>query len=215
MKETHDLNRRTIDGKETFDIVGKNARNLLKSFDEVVAMSVITKNNLNSLSKNVEYLIEMGFKCINLLFDYSQDWQDEDLDEIRKQYNKIAEIYANKILQECDVEIPLIDDKIKTYIKEEYNCNEDCKFGMKTINIGTDGNFYPCMQFVNNKDFIIGNCKDEIDINARLNLINNFNKGNELCKNCAIRKRCKHTCPCKNYILTNDINELSPVVCET
>ena len=152
MKETHDLNRRTIDGKETFDIVGKNARNLLKSFDEVVAMSVITKNNLNSLSKNVEYLIEMGFKCINLLFDYSQDWQDEDLDEIRKQYNKIAEIYANKILQECDVEIPLIDDKIKTYIKEEYNCNEDCKFGMKTINIGTDGNFYPCMQFVNNKD---------------------------------------------------------------
>lgn len=171
MKETQDLNRKTIDGKGTFDVAQKNARMLLNSFDEVVAMSVITRNNLSSLSQNVEYLIEMGFKYINLLFDYSQDWKDEDLDEIEKQYNKIAEIYADKILQECDVEIPLIDDKIRTYIKDKYNCNEDCKFGMKTINIGTDGNFYPCMQFVNNKNFIIGNCKDGIDIIARTNLI--------------------------------------------
>lgn len=61
---------------------------------------------------------------------------------------------------------------------------------MKTINIGTDGNFYPCMQFVNNKDFIIGNCKEGIDINARLNLIKSSKKENETCKNCSIRKRC-------------------------
>ena len=40
-------------------------------------------------------------------------------------------------------------------------------------------------------------------------------KENETCKNCSIRKRCKHTCACRNYVLNNDINELSPVVCET
>lgn len=215
MKETHDLNRKTIDGNGTFDIVEKNAKKLLNSFDEVVAMSVITRNNLSKLSNNVEYLINMGFKYINLLFDYSQDWKDNDLYEIKKQYNKIAEIYANKILQECDVEIPLIDEKIRTYIKDEYNCNEDCKLGMETINIGTDGNFYPCMQFVNNQNFIIGTCKDGIDINARLSLIKNSKKENDICKNCAIRKRCKHTCACRNYILTNNINKLSPVICET
>ncbi len=215
MKETQNLNRKTIDGKETFDIVQKNAKKILKSFNSVVAMSVITKNNLVNLSKNVEYLIEMGFEYINLLFDYSQDWQDEDLEEIRKQYNKVAEIYADKILKEYDVEIPLIDDKIRTYIKGEYDCNEDCKFGKKTINTGTDGNFYPCMQFVNNKDFIIGNCKDGMNKKAIINLINNSKKENETCKNCTIRKRCKHLCSCRNYILTNNINELSPVICET
>ena len=85
-------------GNGTFNIVGKNAKKLLNCFDEVVAMSVITINNLSNLSKNVEYLIDMGFKYINLLFDYSQDWQDKDLYEIKKQYNKIAEIYAEKIL---------------------------------------------------------------------------------------------------------------------
>ena len=215
MQESHDLNRKTIDGKETFNIVEKNAKKVLNCFDDVVAMSVITKNNLSNLSKNVKYLIDMGFKYINLLFDYSQDWQDKDLYEIKKQYNEIAEIYAKKILQESDVEIPSIDEKIRTYIKDEYNCNEDCEFGMKTISVGTDGNFYPCMQFVNNKEFVIGNCKDGIDINARMNLIKNSNKENEICKNCTIRKRCKHTCACRNYIVTNDINKISPIVCET
>lgn len=215
MKETQDLNRLTIDGKETFDIVEENAKKLLKTFNSAVAMSVITKNNLKQLSENIEYLIEIGFKYINLLFDYLQDWQDDDLEEIRKQYNQIAEIYANKILKEYDVEILLIDEKIKTYVKDEYNCNEDCKFGMKTINVGTDGNFYPCMQFVNDKKYIIGNCKDGIDEKARENLINSAKKEYEICKNCTIRKRCKHTCGCRNYILTNDINELSPIICET
>ena len=109
----------------------------------------------------------------------------------------------------------MIDDKIRSYIQEEYDCNEDCKFGMKFINVGTDGNFYPCVQFVYNKDFIIGNCKDGIDINARLNLIKNSKKEKEVCKNCSIRKRCKHLCSCKNYSLTGDINELSPITCET
>ena len=215
MKSTHDLNRLTVDGKGTFDIVEKNAKKLLESFDTVVSMSVITKNNLTNLSKNVRYLIDMGFKYINLLFDYSQDWKDEDLDELRKQYNEISEIYANEILNECDVEIPLIDDKIRTYITDGYNCNEECDLGIKTINVGTDGNFYPCMRLVYNKDFLIGNCKNGIDVKARTNLIKTAKKEIEICKKCAIKKRCKHTCACRNYSLTDDINGLSPIICET
>lgn len=214
-KLSHDLNRLTINGKGTFDIVEKNAKNLLNSFDTLVAMSVIVKNNLKYLSKNVQYLIDIGFKYINLLFDYSQDWQDEDLDELRKQYSEIAEIYSNKILQECDIEIPLIDNKIKTYIMDGYNCNKECDLGIKTINVGTDGNFYPCMRLINNKDFIIGNCKNGIDRKLRENLIKRSKKENEICTKCAIRKRCKHTCACRNYSLTNDINELAPIICET
>lgn len=214
-QKTHDLNRLTIDGKGTFDIVERNAKNIIKNFDSVVAMTVITKNNLKYLSENVDYLIELGFKYINLLFDYTQNWQNDDLIEIKNQYNQIANIYADKILKEYDVEIPLIDDKIKSYIKEGYNCNSDCQFGMKTINVGTDGNFYPCMQFVNNEKFIIGNCKDGIDTDARINLIKNSKKENEICKTCSINKRCKHTCACRNYVLTDDVNSLSPIICET
>lgn len=215
MKKTQDLNRKTIDGQGTFEVVSQNAKKLLNNFYNIVAMPVITKNNLFNLSNNVEYLINLGFKSVNLQFDYLQDWQDEDLCEMKNQFSKIAEVYANKILEESDVEIPLIDEKIKSYINDDYNCNEHCKLGMKTINVGTDGNFYPCMQFINNSDFIIGNCTDGVNIAARNNLIKKSAKENEICKKCIIRKSCKHTCACRNYALTKDINELSPFLCET
>ena len=215
LKETQDLNRITFDNKGSFDIVEKNAKKVLNTFDSVIAMVAVTKNNLHYLSKNIEYLINLGFNHINLQFNYLDNWQDDDLKEIKKQYSKIASIYADKIMQECDLEIPIIDDKIKTYVNDKYNCNDNCQFGMKTINVGTDGNFYPCMQFVNYDEFIIGNCKDGIDKQARLNLIKNSKKEQNICKKCAIRKRCKHTCECINFITTSDVNDLSPIICET
>ena len=214
MEDTQNLNRVTAEGKETFEKVSKNARKLLYNFENVTAMVVVTKNNLEKLSENVKYLISFGFESINLLFNYLDNWEDKDLEKIKEQYNNIAEIYYDKILKEEDIEIPLIDEKIKTYIKG-YDCNEECNLGMKNINVGTDGNFYPCVQFVKNEQFIIGNCEEGIDFRKREKLILNSKKENDICKNCAIKKRCKHTCSCKNYMLTKDINKLSPIVCET
>ena len=214
MKRTHDLNRLTIDGKETFDIVFNNSKKIINKFPRVVATLVICKNTLKNLAENVEFLYKIGFKHINLLFDYFQNWTDKDLPEIKKQYSNIAQIYTNKILSNKDFNISLIDDKIQSYIKEDYNCNENCKMGIKLIILGTDGNLYPCMQFVKNKKFIIGNCENGIDFNARANLVKNSRKEDMLCKKCSINKRCNHTCSCKNYILTKDINKLSPIICE-
>lgn len=214
LKDVQNLNRVTQNNEGTFDIVEKNAKKLLKSHKNVVAMIVVTKNNISKLKESIEYLIEIGFKKFNLLFDYTQNWQDEDLKIIKKQYSKIAEIYYNKILKEEDIDIFVFDEKINTHIKEGYNCNKDCKLGIKSINVDLDGNFYPCMQFVGDKKYLIGNCKEGIDFEARNKLINQAGKESEICKKCLINKRCKHTCACKNYFLTKDINGLSPLVCE-
>ncbi len=214
IKETQDLNRVKVNGDSTFEIVEKNAKKLLNNHKSVVAMVVVTKNNINMLSENIEYLINIGFKSINLQFDYLYNWQDEDLKIIKEQYRNAAKVYEKKILNEEDMDIIVFDEKIRTYINEEYNCNEDCNLGIISVNVGTDGNFYPCMQFVGDKKYIIGNCKSGIDIEKRKKLIEQSGIENEICKKCAINKRCKHTCACKNYLTTKDINGLSPIVCE-
>ena len=177
-------------------------------------MIVATKNNIEKLPDSIEYLKDIGFKKFNILFDYLVDWQDEDLEVIRKSFSGVAEIYYEELLKENDLDFLLFDEKIKTHIREDFNCNDDCKLGMKNINVGTDGNFYPCMQFVGLEEYVIGNCEAGIDIEARNNLLNNSKKENEICKECAIRTRCKHLCPCKNYLTTQDMNGLSPIICE-
>lgn len=213
--ETQNKNRRTKNGEETFTIVEENAKKILENFNIVVAMMVVTKNNIKNLSENINYLIELGFRSINMQFNYLDDWQDQDLSEIKKQYKQVADIYAKAIQNEVNIDIPIIDEKIKTYIQPKYNCNQDCQLGIKTIHIGTDGNFYPCVQFVNHKEFRIGNCQQGINVKARKKVIENAKQENELCKSCLINKRCKHTCACRNYRITNAINEVSPLICET
>lgn len=213
-EKVQNLNRVTADGRGTFEVVFKNAKKLLEAFDYTAAMVVVTKNNVRELENSVNFLINTGFKIINLLFDYTENWQDEDLDIIRTQFEKVGEIYYQKIKSEKDISILLFESKIKSYINEKKFCGDECTLGMKNVNIGTDGNIYPCMQLVDTQEFIIGNCKKGIDKNAREKLINNSQKELEVCKTCAIRKRCKHTCACRNYMTTKDINEVSPIVCE-
>ena len=214
-KETQNINRIATNGEGSFNIVEKNAKKILSQIDNVIAMPVITKNNLGNLSNNVKYLIDLGFKKINLQFNYMDNWESEDLPKIEEQYNEVAKIYENKLLQEENIDIFSIDKKIKTYIKKGYDCNNDCKLGMKSIDVGVDGDFYPCEQLVGNKQYVIGNCKTGIDEIARMKIVQEAKKENEICKKCSIRNRCKHTCACMNYMLTKDINELSPLVCET
>ena len=213
-EKSHNLNRVFENGKGSFDIVKQNAIPLIDKFKEKVAMMVIAKNNINCLSENIEYLYSIGFRRFNTLFNYSEDWNDEDLIVIERELKKVAKFYYDKMMKNENIDIPLIDDKIKTHVDGTYNCNENCLAGMKSVNVGIDGNYYFCMQFVYNKDFIIGNCRNGIDFKARNDVLEKIGIEKEECKNCAIKKRCKHLCPCKNFILTNDPNELSPVVCE-
>lgn len=215
IKESHDLNRIMANGNGSYDKVLENSKKVLKYFKDAVAMCVLTKNNLKYLTDNVKYLTDLGFYYINILFDYTADWKDEDLEEIRRQYEAVAEIYKNRMLKGKKIYIPLFDEKIKTYVKYGFDCNKTCKLGMKSVNVGTDGNFYPCVQFVGNKEFIIGNVSNGIDVAARKRIIQKSGKEIDICKNCKINKRCKHTCACKNYSITKDVNELSPLVCET
>lgn len=214
-EKSQNLNRLTIDDKSTFDIVAKNAKLLLDKFNKAVAMMVLTKNNLTYLQDNIQFLIKIGFTRINIQFDYKYDWQDSDIPEIRRQFEKVAEIYYENMMKNKDVDILFISEKIKTYVKNGYNCNDDCNFGNRYVNVGTNGNFYPCMQFVDNNDYIIGNCKEGIDEVKRQKIIKKSKKENETCKTCSIRNRCKHICPCKNYLVAQDANVLSPIICET
>ena len=213
--EAHDKNRVYQNGKDTFSIVSQNAKLLLENFKgKVIANKVITKNTLNTLPQDVAFLFELGFKEIYTLVDYRASWNDDDLILLKEKLTEVSKIYANEMMKEKDVIIPVFDEKIKSFIYDSYNCNENCSMGMTTINVGVDGNFYPCMQFVGNSKYIIGNCKDGVDVKARINLINNSKKEIDICKECDYRKRCKHTCSCKNYTLTGDINGLSPITCE-
>lgn len=208
------LNRNTLDEKGSFDIVENNAKKIIKAFNNVVAMVVVTKNNIEKLEESVKYLLQIGFKSVNLQFDYTAKWEDRDLQVIKEQYSRVGQIYYEEILKERDINIGIIEEKIKTYIEGKYDCNKDCEFGLKTVNVGTDGKIYPCMQFVYEIDFEIGDCKDGIRFDKRNKLLEKLYKNQIICEQCNLKKRCKHACYCRNYMITRNMYEVSPITCE-
>lgn len=214
-KETHNKNRRTYQDTDTFDIVCDNARELLKSVHRVVAMPVITKNNYKEMTENARYLFSVGFNHVNCAFDYTANWQDEDIESLREEYNKLAELYYEKTKNNNDFSLLPFDAKITSYIKNE-NCEERCIIAKKHINVASNGKFYPCMQYVGKEQYEIGDIKTGLDFN-KIEVLREYavKNHNDICKTCKVKNRCSHTCGCLNIIVSGDFAKTSALVCET
>ena len=118
------------------------------------------------------------------------------------------------MLSKQNINIPIFDEKIKTHVESNFDCNQSCLQDRNSVQVGVDGKFYFCVQFVYNSEYIIGDCKNGLNSELLKNILSKIGKENDECKECVIKTRCKHKCPCKNYILTNSANELSPIICE-
>lgn len=212
--ETQNKNRTTHLNTETFNIVYENAKKLIKSINRLVAMPVVTKNNYMDMTENAIFLFNLGFKHINFAFDYLASWNDEDLVLLKKEYQKLAELYYNKTKNGDIFYLLPFDDKISNYIKER-KCEENCVLGAKHVEIGANKKIYPCTQYVGKKEYEIGDTTYGID-DDKLKKLKSKLIFNELdvCKECGISTRCKHTCGCLNLITSNNPLVTSPLVCE-
>ncbi len=214
MDKTQNKNRIMLNGKSTYDIVSENAKKLLKVSNKVCAVPVITKNNVSSMYENVLNLLELGFKKISLQFDFNAKWDDNDLEIIKREMKKISLLYIEKMRAENEFSILVLDEKIRSYIDEKMDVNNDCSVGLKGANVGTDGNIYPCMQFMYKPEFVIGNCSEGINKEKQKEIHDILKQELDLCKECTIRRRCNHTCSCINYAMTGKATEVSPFTCE-
>ena len=214
-KETQNKNRLTHSGEETFNIVSENAKKLVKNIIKLVAMPVITKNNYINMTETTKFLFDLGFNYVNCAFDYTSDWTDEDLEPLKKEYEKLANLYYEKSKNGDNFYLLPFDNKITDYIQEK-NCNENCKIAIKHVNIGTNKRIYPCMQFVGIDEYEIGNTTIGIDEEKKNKLREKLViQEYDVCKECAIKTRCKHTCGCLNLLTTGNPLTTSPLICET
>lgn len=212
-EETQNKNRVNYKGEGTFDIASDNAREVIKSVKRVMAMPVVTKNNYKDMTKNARYLFDMGFCYVNCAFDYTANWNTEDLPSLREEYEKLAELYYEKTKNNNDFYLLPFEDKIDTHIKGR-NCEEKCQLGIKHVNVSASGKIYPCMQFVGNEKYEIGDTERGINEEKRKNLRHYAVEENPLCKDCKINKRCKHTCGCLNIMTSGDAGKTSGLVCK-
>ncbi len=213
VQAAHDCNRVYPDGQGSFDQLQQRAKALLKLQPYAPAMMTISPNTVQYYAQGVDYLYGLGFRYLICSMDYAGAWTDETLEELRKQYLKLAKWYRRMTIREEKFYLSPFEVKISSHIHRTNYHQERCELGKKQLSVAPDGKLYPCVQFVGDEAYCIGDVFSGVNEDKRMALYGINEAEKESCTTCAIRDRCNHHCACLNRQVTGDIRKVAPSLC--
>lgn len=209
----HDANRIDKNGKSTFASISDKIDMLLNYRPYAPVLMVVSPNTVQHYADSVKFLYQKGFRYLICSLDYSGNWSPTNMRILNKEYKKLADFYIEKTLSEDKFYLSPFEVKISSRINCDHYKSERCELGKKQISVAPDGSLYPCVQFVDKPFYSIGNVKDGINEERRQELFARNDEEKKSCVDCAVNKRCNHTCGCLNLQTTGSIDTVSPVLC--
>jgi len=211
--EAHNAHRIAADGGPTHRQVSAAARQLLETRPYAPALMTVNPDTVRYYRESVEYLYGLGFRYLICSLNYAADWDKKALDELKRQYIKLAEFYYDRTVAEDKFYLSPFEVKISSHVHNKTYCHERCELGQHQISVSAGGGLYPCVQFVGDDRYRIGDVVHGIDEAARLRLFRRNEEEKPGCDVCAIRARCNHYCACLNKQATGSIDQVSEVLC--
>ena len=197
--EIHDYMRMTCDGKGTHDVINENIKRFVSHRPEgnYYVRGTYTKFN-KDFSRDIEHWLAQGYKVVSMEPVVSKDtpWAltEEDLEDIKAEYKKLADLYWRKKQEGKPFE----------FFHFNVNLNHGpclqkrltgCGAGYEYMAVTPEGDLYPCHQFVGRDEFKIGTIKTGVEhpeIIAKFQQAHIYNK--DACKNCWARFFCSGGC---------------------
>ncbi|MDP4181544.1 MAG: radical SAM protein [Bacillota bacterium] len=213
IKKAHDLNRLKHDNQGSYDLILPNIQNLLYLCPYYACMQTVNINTLEYYFDSVQHLFDIGFKNIISTMNFKDSWSENHMDLLKKQYEKLADLYYEKTLKDDRFYFSPFDIKIDSYINSQKKVHSECDIGINQVSVGSDGFIYPCVQFVGDTDYIIGNVSNGFNFEKR-NQLNQLSKSEKKqCDGCSIKNRCVSRCSCLCKQTTGSIDKISPALC--
>ena len=213
VREAHDMHRRDAQGRGCYERVVGAARRLLERKPYSPVLMTVRPDTLPYFAAGVEALFGLDFAYVIASLDYSADWSDEHLPELERQYELLASLYERKTLNEDKFYFSPFEVKISSHVNSRTFCRERCELGLRQLSVGPEGGLYPCVQFVGDPAFRLGDVRQGVDEAARQALYLHNEEEKPGCDVCGIRARCNHYCACLNRQATGSIDKISPMLC--
>ena len=185
---------------------------LLSWQPNAMVMTTVCVSTVSKLAESVEWLYDHGFRRINVTPDSRPDtgWNEETLESLAEQYRRIARFYVTCFEIGEPFTFPLFEEKIRMRLSGRCAA---CHLGYKQPSVSPDGYLYPCVQFLDQPDYVIGDVFNGLDDNTRRRIHRRSEEPIKSCEGCAIADRCRHHCACLNFQKTGDISLVSPAQC--
>lgn len=211
-----DKHRRFKNGNSITDTLEHNIKLALNKLPGVLVNSVYSPDTFKHLPESISYLASLGVKQIILNPDYSSHWSNEDIANLKKTYQEIADIYLDYYQKGTPLFISLIDEKIAVILRNGYGLNDRCKMGYGEFAFSSQGNIFPCERLVEDGEkniHTIGHL-DNTDNLKRKHCKTEINFSNvNTCSSCSVSQYCMNWCGCSNFLATGNYQQPSHFIC--
>ena len=236
-KETQDYNRPCNNGKSSFDALGDNIDLIAKYFPNVCFRSTIIPETCHNTFHNIMFARDHGYVNFFTIPDAFREWSDYSKRtlqlEMRKYSEYVIECFRNGSrphirFSEYDESFSKITKINSAILQDQFRCDGRCaatgKCGLGTnrgASVGYNGDVFACQEMVSPKEsnknkFYIGNIYTGVDDSLRIQLAESFDQNADRtgnCAHCRLNRICNGGCVANNFMITGDVNKMSPVFC--
>ncbi len=215
-----DLERKTVDGRGSFDLVLKNVPGMLRVNPYTKINTVVTPRTADRLAKSVAYIHGLGFRWFDVSPDFGGAWDRRSLATLRDSIEELARYYLMCHRRGEKLNLNLFDDKIRAYAlgASAEHCDA-CDAGKSQFSVAPSGRIYPCVQFVKDDEpadekWAIGHIDTGLNLSKRKAFLDVGRRPKTECTGCSFEGRCQNWCVCANWQGTGDPGAPAPFQCE-
>ena len=218
-KEVHDAMRKDKGGNNTYDKILPRFKKLVNSRngENYYLRGTYTAKNLD-FCKDICSMYDENFRILSLEPVVSKDEnlsiKKEDLPQIFAEYDKLVDLYLEKKSQNdpfnffhFNIDLtggPCLHKRVSA-----------CGAGHEYYAVATNGDLFPCHQFVGKSEYKLGTIFDEkvtSNLPQKFRNAHIFNKPK--CQNCFAKYFCSGGCHANNINMNDNILEPYEVGCE-
>lgn len=219
-KEVNDHFRVSPNGKGSYDLIVPKFKKMAESRNQkdYYIRGTYTHNNLD-FANDILHIADLGFEQISMepvVAPPEEEYalREEDLPKLLSEYDRLAvEMLKRKKSGKGFTFFHFMIDMTggPCIVKRISGCG----VGTEYMAVTPWGDLYPCHQFVDNPDFLLGNVFDGIknkEICDKFKLCNVY--AHEECNNCFARMYCSGGCPANAFHSTGSITGVYELGCE-
>lgn len=211
-KEEHDINRKFLDGRGSFDVVVENVKRLCNRYPDFGRnLQIMTTINPHmDLGCVLEYFsAEEAFSHKDILFNTMSErglenrliydkhfYRVRNYEYIKMLFSMVGRIdkkYVSTLFLRSRTMLSQFRERTRSHSALQWisHHNGPCMPGVKKLFIRTDGKIFPCERVNENKDYnCIGNLGVGIDVERAKKVLNVGKISENLCKKCWALRHC-------------------------
>lgn len=211
----HDQQRHTLRGQGSFSLIEPHLKALSKL--NTTVLRIVTPKHISGLSDSIEWMVKQGFSKITTAVDFNGCWTSEQMEELKREYQKMARYWLKLKQQKHSLYLGSIEDKILLELQGLSYKKRACAILDRIVAVSANGNLFPCTRFVSCKPnalYKIGDVFSGIDESQTQEIKRFLITDKETCKDCELKRRCVgNECGCITFSTTNTLSKVSPEVC--